>query len=283
MRTPAATTNSVPDDTWYPVNSHTTRLPTRPRGPCLQIASASVLGMSGGVAAIILAGGSGSRIQKEINKVYLPINDRDMLEFSIETMDRSPLVERIVLVVRDEDRPSAELLIAETMPSKLTDVVLGGASRHESEQAGLAQLAPAIEQGSIDVVAIHDGARPFMTLELLGEVVSAARSTGGAIPGLEVEEPLFRHVNDGVEPLVQETLRRVQTPQAFHAAPLLDAYRQAEAADFQGVDTAETVERFSDLEVVIVPGDPHNIKVTFVEDFFAAERYALEWDKGRWA
>ena len=221
-------------------------------------------------------------MQKEINKVYLPISSRDMLEFSIETMDRSPFVERIVLVVRDEDRPNAELLIAETMPSKLTDVVTGGSTRHESEAAGLEQLAGAIEDGSIDLVAIHDGARPFMTLDLLESVITAARETGGAIPGLEVEEPLFRHDDGEVELLEQTSLRRVQTPQAFRAGPLLQAYRRAKEAGFQGVDTAETIERFSDLAIAVVRGDPHNIKVTFVEDFFEAERYVTEWEKGRW-
>lgn len=238
--------------------------------------------MSGGVAAIILAGGSGSRVQKEINKVYLPISNRDMLEFSLETMDRSPFIERIVLVVRDEDRPNAELLIAETMPSKLTDVVIGGATRHESEEAGLEQLAPFIDDGSIEVITIHDGARPFMTLDLLASVIETASSAGGAIPGLEVEEPLFRRTEDGIDLLDQTLLRRIQTPQAFHASPLLDAYRKARSAGFQGVDTAETVERFSDLIVSVVAGDPHNIKVTFIEDFFAAEGYALQWEKGRW-
>ncbi len=238
--------------------------------------------MSGGTAAIILAGGSGSRVQKEINKVYLPISNRDMLEFSIETMDRSPFIERIVLVVRDEDRPSAELLLAETMPSKVTDVVIGGATRHESEEAGLEQLAAFIEDGSIELIAIHDGARPFMTLDLLEAVIEAADTSGGAIPGLEVQEPLFRRHADGIDALEQTLLRRIQTPQAFHALPLLTAYRAARAAGFQGVDTAETIERFSDLTVTVVPGDPHNIKVTFIEDFFAAEGYALQWEKGRW-
>ena len=238
--------------------------------------------MAGDVAAIILAGGSGSRVQKEINKVYLPIGDREMLEFCLETMDRSPDVDRIVLVVRDEDRPHAELLIAETMPAKLTDVVIGGPSRHESEQAGLEALTEAIESGEIEIVAIHDGARPFMTLELLDHVIEEARRTGGAIPGLRVEEPLFRIEPDGTSLLEPETLRRVQTPQAFRAAPLLEAYRRADRAGYHGVDTAETIERYSDLAIAVVPGDPHNIKVTFVEDFFVAEGYAQEWEKGRW-
>lgn len=221
-------------------------------------------------------------MQKEINKVYLPIGDREMLEFSLETMDRSPDIDRIVLVVRDEDRAHAEVLIAETMPSKLTDVVTGGASRHESEHAGLEALADSIEAGDIEIVAIHDGARPFMTLGLLDAVVEAARATGGAIPGLRVEEPLFRVDDGGASLLEPDTLRRVQTPQAFRAAPLLAAYRMADAEGYHGVDTAETIERYSSLAITVVPGDPHNIKVTFVEDFFAAEGYAQEWEKGRW-
>jgi 2-C-methyl-D-erythritol 4-phosphate cytidylyltransferase len=77
-------------------------------------------------------------------------------------------------------------------------------------------------------------------------------------------------------------IRRVQTPQVFHARPLLEAYQASVAAGFEGVDTAETVERFSDLEVKVIPGDPRNIKITFVEDLFVAEEYALEWEKGGW-
>jgi 2-C-methyl-D-erythritol 4-phosphate cytidylyltransferase len=92
--------------------------------------------MGSQVAAIVLAGGSGSRVQRDVNKVYLPIRERDMLEYSLETMGRSPPVDRVVLVVRAEDRSHAENLIAETVPAKLTNVVVGGATRHQSERAG---------------------------------------------------------------------------------------------------------------------------------------------------
>jgi 2-C-methyl-D-erythritol 4-phosphate cytidylyltransferase len=237
--------------------------------------------MSNNVAGIVLAGGRGSRVQHDVNKVYLPIGERDMLEYSLETMSRSPSVDRIVLVVRDEDRSRAENLVAELVPAKLTNVVIGGVTRHESEQAGLEAVAPDIEGGAIGIVAIHDGARPFMTLELLESTIATARERGGAIPGLRVHETLYR-LGDAPEALPQESLRSVQTPQAFWARPLLEAYRRAAASGVEGVDTAETVERFSDLEVAVVPGDRRNIKVTFVEDFFLAEEYALAWDKGAW-
>jgi 2-C-methyl-D-erythritol 4-phosphate cytidylyltransferase len=238
--------------------------------------------MSDSVAALVLAGGRGSRMQHDVNKVYLPIGERDMLEYSLETMSRSTAVDRVILVVRDEDRARAENLIAETVPAKLTNVVIGGATRHESEQAGLEALAPDIESGEIGIVAIHDGARPFMTLDLLKATIDAARVAGGAIPGLRVHETLYRVTDDEAEALPQGSLRRVQTPQAFWAEPLLEAYRSAEREGYEGVDTAETVERFSDLQVAVLPGDPRNIKVTFVEDFFQAEEHAGAWDKGAW-
>jgi 2-C-methyl-D-erythritol 4-phosphate cytidylyltransferase len=238
--------------------------------------------MTSTVAAIVLAGGSGSRVQADVNKVYLPIRDRDMLEYSLETMDRSPRVTKVVLVVRDSDRAKAENLIIETTPSKLSHVAVGGPSRHLSELAGLRAIEADIRAGSIDIVAIHDGARPFMTLHLLESIIDTAVERGGAIPGLAIEEPLYRMDAGTVSLLPPHSLRRVQTPQAFHAGPLLAAYEQSIEAGFEGVDTAETVERFSDLDVTVVPGDPRNIKVTFVEDFFAAEEFALEWERGHW-
>ena len=238
--------------------------------------------MSDKVAAIVLAGGRGSRIQHDVNKVYLPIGERDMLEYSLETMCRAASVDRVVLVVRGEDRARAENLIAEIVPAKLTNVVIGGATRHESEEAGLEALATDIMSGDIGIVAIHDGARPFMTLDLLEATIAAARERGGAIPGLRVHETLYRVDNGDTQALPQESLRRVQTPQVFWARPLLDAYRRAAEAGVEGVDTAETVERYSDLEVAVLAGDRRNIKVTFIEDFFLAEEHALVWDKGSW-
>ncbi len=238
--------------------------------------------MSTGVAAIVLAGGSGSRVQQEINKVYLPIGDREMLRFSLETMANSPEIDRIVLVIRPEDREIAQGIVGDLDTGTPVDLVSGGESRHGSERAGLEALAPAIDDGSISIVAIHDGARPFMTTELLHAVLEGARTTGGAVPGMPVEEALYRVSEEGAHPLDPSTLVKVQTPQAFAAAPLLAAYRDALSAGFEGVDTAETVERFSDLDVEVVPGDPWNVKVTFIEDFFAAEEYVLGWEDGAW-
>lgn len=159
-------------------------------------------------------------------------------------------------------------------------VVTGGSSRHLSELAAIETLATGIEAGTIDLVAIHDGARPFMTLELLDSCIEAADRVGGAVPGLAPEAPFYEVGASGVRALAAAL--RVQTPQVFRARPLLEAYRASVEAGFEGVDTAETIEKFSSVEVAVVAGDTRNIKITFVEDVFQAEEMAERWRDGRW-
>lgn len=234
------------------------------------------------MAAVVLAGGRGSRLRREVNKVYLPIGGRDMLEMPLETFARSDEVDRIVIVARDDDVDRLADLLQPLQDRVPTSVVIGGATRHQSERRGIESLAEPIESGAVDLVAVHDGARPFLTLGLLHRVVDAARVHGGAVPALPVEGVLYRR--DGIDALRLDdsVLRRVQTPQVFAARPLLDAYREAEREGVEGVDTAETVERFTDLAVALVPGDPDNLKVTFVEDLLAAEELARLWTPEGW-
>jgi 2-C-methyl-D-erythritol 4-phosphate cytidylyltransferase len=234
-------------------------------------------------AAIVLAGGSGTRLQRVENKVYLQLGGQTLLAWSLRTFERSPLVDRIVLVVRAGDEDRAAAVTEPLRLRKLTETVVGGSTRHESERAGLEALAADIATQVVDLIAIHDAARPFVREALLERVFTTAREVGGAVPALElVGEFLLRVGADGAPAPVPTTeLRRVQTPQAFRARELLAAYRRASEEAFHGVDTAESVERFSDLQVGTVPGDPDNIKVTFVEDLILAEELAASWDAGR--
>lgn len=232
-------------------------------------------------AAIILAGGSGSRVQRDVNKVYLSIRGRPMLSYALQTFDRSRRIYRIVVVVREEDRDHAEHLVETWVKATPFAIVVGGATRALSEYHGLEAVAGDIEAGALELVAIHDGARPFLTLELLDRVIDLAASAGGAIPCLPVEAPVFGPGADGAVLGHQGTLHRAQTPQVFRARELLEAYRLATAEGFSGADTAETVEAYSNLRIGVVEGDPRNLKVTFVEDFFGAEELALSWEVGR--
>lgn len=233
-------------------------------------------------AMIVLAGGSGSRMDPTVNKVYLTIGDRSILAFSLDTLERVPMVERIVLVTRPDDHARAASALTEAGLTKPCSIVDGGATRQESEMAGLESLAPAIESGEINLVAIHDGARPFASLQLIETLFNEARRLGGAIPAVTMEAPLYG-ISDGYAlPVSSGSLVRVQTPQTFAAAPLLAAYRSAARAGFSGFDTAETMEKFSNVTVGVVEGDVRNIKLTVLDDFAVAEDLARRWEGGRW-
>jgi 2-C-methyl-D-erythritol 4-phosphate cytidylyltransferase len=158
--------------------------------------------------------------------------------------------------------------------------VLGGASRQDSERAGLEAIAPGIESGHVDVVAIHDSARPFVTTDLIARVVASARRVGGAVPALRLGDGIYRQMPGGQLVAQARDLYRVQTPQAFRAGPLLRAYRSAWQQGFTGVDTAETVARYTDLDIVAEAGDTGNLKVTYAADLATAERIAAERDRG---
>jgi 2-C-methyl-D-erythritol 4-phosphate cytidylyltransferase len=217
-------------------------------------------------AAIVLAGGSGSRFGAASNKVYLPLAGRPTIAWSLRVFAAAPGVGPVVLVVREQDRGAAAEAVAAAGGHDV-EVVVGGATRQESELAGLRRLAERIAAGGVDVVLIHDGARPLVTPELVARVLRVARETGGAVPGL----PRPDLVAAGAGPLVAGPapagLVAVQTPQGFRAAPLLAAYEAAAGAGFAGTDTASCVARFApDLAVRRVAGEGRNIKVTYPHD-----------------
>jgi 2-C-methyl-D-erythritol 4-phosphate cytidylyltransferase len=140
-------------------------------------------------------------------------------------------------------------------------LVDGGADRHASEWAALRVLREDIETGEVDVVAVHDGARPFAGIPLWEAVLARAAEVGGAIPVVPACGLVRR---DGTA--APTGLAGVQTPQAFRATSLLAAYAAAEREGFAGTDTAASLERYADLVIAAVPGSPGNLKVTFPED-----------------
>lgn len=234
--------------------------------------------------AILLAGGSGTRLGSGDNKAYLPLAGHPLLAWSLATFERCALIDDVVLVTRAEDRDRAHAAADAAGATKLRAVVEGGPTRHASEQAGLGAVADSIGSGHVTLVAIHDAARPFVRGELLERLLTAAAAHGGSVPAMAVGAPFLVRLGDDVaqptEVVWTDALRRVQTPQAFEAVGLLAAYRAATAAGFHGVDTAETVERYGALTVVTVDGDADNRKVTFADDLRAAEERARTWPEG---
>jgi 2-C-methyl-D-erythritol 4-phosphate cytidylyltransferase len=234
------------------------------------------------VAAVVLAGGSGLRVGQGINKAYLPLGGRTVVGMSLQTMASVPGLRRLVLVVRADDVQLAERTLEEDLPLPRVPVelVLGGNSRHESEERALRHLEPAIRSASLDVVLIHDAARPLCTPALATKIVKAAAEHGGAVPGLVAEDLAGVDADRGLMPLDGPHVR-VQTPQAFAAAQLLDAYLSAAAVGFEGTDTSACVERFSSLRVQYVEGEQENFKITYPQDLFIANYFMQKTLRGR--
>jgi 2-C-methyl-D-erythritol 4-phosphate cytidylyltransferase len=218
-------------------------------------------------AVVILAAGSGSRVGADQNKVLLPLGDVPVLVWSLRDALALPDVRRVVLVVRPDERDLVARAVAPHLDDREVVLVDGGATRHGSEWNAVRTLAADIESGEVDVVAIHDGARPLAGVPLWAATIAAAREHGGAIPVVPLAQLLTATHAVAPGPLVG-----VQTPQAFRAPALLAAYRQAAADGFDGTDTAACLERYADLAIAAVPGTPLNLKITFAEDVALAGR-----------
>lgn len=235
-------------------------------------------------AIVVLAAGSGTRVGAEVNKVLLPLRDRPLLAWSLQAALAVPDVEPVVVVCRPGERGSIGTALAPYVGDRDVLLIDGGTTRQQSEQAALDLLRARVAGGDVDVIAIHDGARPLAEADLFERVITTAREYGGGVPTLELPGLLPRDPTAVPSPGGPGTrLVGVQTPQAFRAQPLVGAYAAAAAAGFDGTDTAAVFAAFAGighhpgpgdsvpLSIRAVPSGPRNLKVTFAEDLPAAE------------
>ncbi len=223
-----------------------------------------------GSAVVVVAAGSGTRLGAEVNKILLPLGTRAVVAHCVGTALAVPGVTRVVVVVRDGEQEAVAAALRPVLGPREVTLVVGGRTRHDSEWAALQVLRAEVDAGRIDVVAIHDGARPLCPAALFETALDAAREHGGAIPGVPVAGLLAR--TGGADPLEGGRAMVVQTPQAFRAGPLLAAYARADVDGFVATDTAGTLERYAgdDLTVVAVAGSPTNLKITVPGDLDVA-------------
>ena len=221
------------------------------------------------VHSILLAGGSSDRFNNEENKVYFPIGGKPALSWALETLDNSDRVDSILLVVRDEDWEKTNNVIQLVNPGKLSGVTIGGNTRHESEYQGLTYLKERPDVSEEDLILIHDGARPLLPDYLLDELIEVAIKYGASAPGNNSNNLMKKEEFNKKE--MPETIVEIQTPQIFPASELWKSYELAKLDNWQALDTTECVSKYSELEAVVIPGDPRNMKVTFIEDIFILE------------
>ena len=213
--------------------------------------------------AVIVAAGNASRMGG-IDKVMAPLQQEPMIRRTVRTFQECDAVSEIVIVTREDlIGPISELCVGY---DKVIAVVRGGSSRQESVELGLDALSHKIK-----LAAIHDGARPLATYELIDRAIRAANSYGAAAPGIPVKDTV-KTVEGGlvVNTPDRSKLRAIQTPQVFDIDLLKGALKKARQDKAEVTDDCSAVERLG-MKVKIVEGDERNIKVTTPMDLKIAE------------
>lgn len=219
--------------------------------------------------AVVLAAGTGSRMKSDIPKQYLELKGKPVLYYSLKAFEDS-FVDEIILVTGEGWQEFCRREIVERFHlEKVCKIVSGGAQRYDSVYRGLCQAEGA------DYVYIHDGARPFLTKEILERARETAEESGTAVAGMPVKDTIKivdKEQYVKATPL-RSTLWQIQTPQAFSCELILEAYRKLFAEkEYEGVtDDAMVVEKMMKTPVKLFRASYQNIKITTPEDLVLAE------------
>ena len=218
------------------------------------------------VAAVVVAAGQGLRAGGEIPKQFRRIAGETLLERSLSAFAEAPDVTFVQPVIRPDDVALVRRL---TRGMNVLEPVAGGATRQASVRAGLEALVSCTP----DIVLVHDAARPFASASLITRAIAAAEKTGAAIPALPVTDTVKRIDNTGTieATLDRNSIRLVQTPQAFAFPVLFDAHRRALAQGRDDFTDDAALAEWAGIKVNVFAGDPGNIKFTTPEDFARAE------------
>ncbi len=214
------------------------------------------------VWAILAAAGSGERLGLDRPKAFAPLNDRPLITETIERLDASEWIEGIVIAAPPGWEEPCILVAEEVAAGKVAKAVTGGDTRAESVRAALAEVPD-----EATVVLVHDAARPLIADEVVERVITAlADGWDGAVPTLPIADTVKRVDGEAVtETLDRETLVTAQTPQAFVAPALRDAFSTLQHSVTKSTDCASLVEG-NGGRVRAVEGDPRLVKVTTPAD-----------------
>jgi 2-C-methyl-D-erythritol 4-phosphate cytidylyltransferase len=216
--------------------------------------------------AIIVAGGSGTRFGAELPKQFLELGGKPILMRSIEAFANSGNCPVDVIVTLPSDQMDLWQRLCDRYGFDVPHrVVPGGETRWHSVKHALDSMGDVNE---VDIIAVHDGVRPMVTADVICRTIAAARRDGAAIPVVALNDSVRQVVGEASHALDRSTLRAVQTPQAFDARLLLDAYSLPYQPTF--TDDASVVEQLGH-PITLVEGDPHNLKITRPMDLALAE------------
>lgn len=223
--------------------------------------------------ALILAGGSGSRIGGELPKQFVKLKDKTVIAHTIDRFEHHPRIHHIFIITNPEFREQTQAIVSEGGYKKVLKVINGGALRMDSSRIGVMAADPEIYENLL----IHDAARPFVTKEVIDSMLEKLEhydAVNMAVPSpdtiIEIDENnCIKSVPD------RSTLRRVQTPQGFKLSVMQKAHRMAmENGITDATDDCSLILKFSLSPIYVIAGSAMNIKITYPQDFLLAESLA---------
>ncbi len=217
--------------------------------------------------AIIAAAGQGARMAGKRPKQFLELAGVPVIFHTLKAFEQCDAIQEIIVVTAREETGGFLSLADKYKLRKLKAVVPGGVSRAESVRNGL----HALEESGVDIVAVHDAVRPFVTADEIARTVQAAKLEGAAIL-VSVPVDTVKEVKDEavVRTLHRAGLRNALTPQCFRYELLRRAYEEADVSDPELTDESSLVERLG-VRIVTVEGSSRNIKITRQEDLVIGE------------
>ncbi|MBQ8412204.1 MAG: 2-C-methyl-D-erythritol 4-phosphate cytidylyltransferase [Lachnospiraceae bacterium] len=230
--------------------------------------------------AIVLAGGSGSRMKADVAKQFLKLKDKEILYYSLKTFQENENISSIILVARAEDVEYCRTNIVDRYGfNKVKSICIGGKERYNSVYNGLCLVEDISSDVDNEVVLIHDGARPFVSHKMINESVKLASTKKGACTvGMPVKDTIkIVSICDGEiigkETPDRSTLYQIQTPQTFKYKMIFDAYEKMFRDENHNItDDTMIVEQYAGMSCVIIEGSYENIKITTPEDLEFAEK-----------
>jgi len=215
------------------------------------------------ISAIVPAAGQSRRMGSKRNKQFLLLGEKPVLAHTLTVLENCREIEEVVVVVaRGEEEYCRREVVEKYHLAKVVQIISGGQERQDSVYQGIQSLSSQAE-----IVVIHDGARPFLTSQMLGDSIQGAKETGGAIMAVPVKDTIKVVSREKIveNTLLRETLWAVQTPQAFSYPLLKEAHESAQRDNFLGTDDASLVERIGG-KIKVILGSYENLKITTPED-----------------
>lgn len=214
--------------------------------------------------AVIAAAGSSTRMGED--KLFLPLGDEPVLVHSLRALQAAPEIAEMVVVTRQELIVPVAQLCKDYSLDKVSKVIAGGQTRTESVRLGILELT-----SDPELIAIHDGARPFVTGEIIAGAVAAARKYGAAAPAVPLTDTIKELDDSGLaaRTVDREKLRAVQTPQIFQEGLIRAALQKALEDGAVLTDDCAAVERLG-MKVMLTTGSEENIKLTTPADLVYA-------------